>query len=186
MVGLRTKVILIEITIFRLKVAFDLSVESDGLEFLNAVAEPSNCVTQLNLKYIVDFIQLKKYRRGAVSVVMLEDDWIMLYSGIIFKAFSPFFDIYNENLGLLESNGRMGCWRWCSEYPTKPKVDEIGPQVLKLDHLWVGFLACLIPLALSPLVFAFEILSRFLLRLCSKIPRMNFSKPLQFSFWKKP
>ena len=32
MVGLRTKVILIEITIFRLKVAFDLSVESDGLE----------------------------------------------------------------------------------------------------------------------------------------------------------
>ena len=185
MVGLRAKVLLIEFSIFRLKVAFDIPDGSDDLAFLNAVAEPSNHVTQMNLKEVVDQLQYFEYRRGAASVVMLEDDWITTYSGIIFKAFSPFFEIYNEMLGRLESNGGLEEWRDWNQYPTKPNVDEIGPQVLTMDHLWIGFLAWLIPLALSALVFAFEILSQFLLQ-SHKVFRMRRLKPLYFSFWKKP
>ena len=88
-----------------MKVEFDIPVESDFWAFLNAIAEPSNRVTQMTLKDTIDELQVLAYRRGASSVMMLEDDWITLYSGIIFKAFSPFFEIYNEMLGWMESNG---------------------------------------------------------------------------------
>ena len=152
-----------------MKVEFDIPDGSDDSKLLNEIAEPSNRATLMTWKDRVAKLQVLIYRSGTSSVAVLEDDWITLYSGIVFKAFSPFFEIYNEILSLLESNGILGSWRIHNKYPTKPKVDAIGPQVLTMDHLWIGFFACLIPLALSALVFALEISSQFLLRSCSRI-----------------
>lgn len=44
------------------------------------------------------------------------------------------------------------------ESDRRREIDEIGPQVLTLDHLGLGFLVCLIPLVLAGTVFCAEVI----------------------------
>lgn len=40
----------------------------------------------------------------------------------------------------------------------RKEIDEIGPQVLTMDHLGLGFLVCLIPLGLAIVLFSWKLL----------------------------
>ena len=55
----------------------------------------------------------------------------------------------------MEPNGLMEHWRRLQSYSIT-KLEEVGPQVLTMDHLRIGFLACCIPLALAVIAFIGE------------------------------
>ena len=141
---------------FRLTAVYDkdLYKSLNYSNFFNAIAEPSNRVTLITYKWIIKAIEHEKYRSGTTSVVVLEEDYKLLYAGMMFRAFCPYLEIYNQILGMMESNGQMEYWRQNFYYPpSPPKPEDIGPQVLTMDHLRIGFLACCIPAVLS--IFAF-------------------------------
>ena len=110
-----------------------------------------------------EFIQDKVYHTGKTSLVILEEDYKMMYDGYVFKNFSPYFETFNEMLGWMESFGFMAFWRRNFIYSLHSRSEEIGPQVLTMDHLRVGFFVCLVPLGFSVFAFIIElIVSRFL------------------------
>ena len=59
----------------------------------------------------IEEIETGEYRSGKTSFVFLEEDYKMIYSGIIFKDFSPFLETYNEIIGWMEAYGFMEGWR---------------------------------------------------------------------------
>ena len=61
-------------------------------------------------------------------------------------------------LGWMESNGVIELWRKNSREYAVRELDDIGPQKLTMDHLKVGFLACLIPINLCVAAFIGEVL----------------------------
>ena len=75
----------------------------------------------------------------------------------MFKNFSPFFETYNEIKGWLESNGMMEKFRQ-NNITSRREPEELGPQVLTMDHLRLGFLACLIVAAVSVAAFIGELI----------------------------
>lgn len=110
------------------------------------------------------FVLNNKYRSGFTSLKMLPNGFLTLAVGFVYKRFSPFIEIMNEKLLEVVASGLTNYW---IEIRLNPKglrriVEEIGPQVLTMEHLEVGFFICLAPLVLSIIVFALEIaLHRF-------------------------
>ena len=77
--------------------------------------------------------------------------------------YSPFLETYNEMLGWMEAFGFMANWREYYRNSIPIIIEELGPQILTMDHLRIGFLACCIPLVCSIAVFIGELFcSRFL------------------------
>ena len=115
----------------------------------------------MTFKTTIQMVQ-EDYRSGTSSLILLDEDYKTVPSGIIFKNFSPYLEIYNEMLGWLESNGLTKHWAQEFYGYTLKKVEDIGPQVLTMDHLKIGFVACIIPLVLSAFIFVAEhVWSRF-------------------------
>ena len=88
---------------------------------------------------------------------MLEENYKTLDSAIVFKEYSPFFETCNEIKGSLESNGIMEKFRQNNKI-LRIEPEELGPQVLTMDHLRLGFLACLIVAAVSVAAFFGELM----------------------------
>ena len=76
---------------------------------------------------------------------------------MVFKKFSPYFETFNDVKIWFESNGIMEKWRQDTR-DLSIKPDELGPQILTMDHLKIGFLACLVPLVISIAIFVAEII----------------------------
>lgn len=121
---------------------------------LNGIAETSNKGVSQTLEFYYKMIEGSKYRSGVSSLFALNEILISIPTGIGFKQFSPFFEVFNEKIGQLIATGIMNKWDNKS-YPKK--IDDIGPQVLTVDHLRLGFMACLIPLGLATIFFFMEI-----------------------------
>lgn len=79
--------------------------------------------------------------------------------GYVFKPYSPFYETFNAKIGLLNSNGYSSQTEknFLNPLGFTRHDDEIGPQVLTLDHLGVAFLISLCPLLIATLVFFGEI-----------------------------
>ena len=90
-------------------------------------------------------------------MTLMEEDYKMMHYRIVFKSFSPYFEVYNEVLGWMESKGFMSFWRQKYDYYLQ-RIEDMGPQVLTMDHLKDRFLACLVQLTLSVIVFIRELL----------------------------
>ena len=138
---------------FRLEIFLYSNLDIDLHEL---ISEPSNHATTLVPRNVIDDIQRHSYRSGITSLQILEEDYITLRIGLFFDEFSPFFEVYNEVQFWLESNGVMEKWRRDITL-RKSKQEELGPQVLTMDHLAIGFLACLIPAILSVVAFVGEL-----------------------------
>ena len=130
----------------------------DDSKFYDVVSERKNGAAAQASDKTIRMIEHIIYRSGETSLVILEENYKWLPLGMLFNPFSPFLEVFNEILGLLESNGIMELYRRNFFYydPLK-KVEDIGPQVLTMDHLKLGFLACLIPLVMSVIVFIAEL-----------------------------
>ena len=55
----------------------------------------------------------------------------------------------------MEANGLMERWRKLQSF-SNTKVEDIGPQILTMDHLRLGFLACCIFMVLAIIAFTGE------------------------------
>ena len=98
------------------------------------------------------------YSRGLTSLILLEKSIKSTPLGIDFGIASPFADTL-KNL-LLHATAGGFIERWFAQWfnlKNKRKEDQIGPQVLTLEHLEIGFIACAIPLSLSVIVFLVEL-----------------------------
>ena len=125
-------------------------------DFFDLISEPSNYATTSVYRDEINFVHHDFYRSGTSSLQLLEEDYMTHHCGLMFKMFSPFLEIYNEVKLGLESNGVMEKWRRDNEIlETNP--EELGPQVLTMEHLKIGFLACLIPAIISLIAFVGEL-----------------------------
>ena len=127
------------------------------LEHFDIVSEPSNQAASIvEYSSIILEIEREIYHSGHVSFDILIETFKMMYSGVMFYNFSPFIKPFNEMLALFEANGLMELWR--RDYVYRPReIEDIGPQVLTMGHLHIGFLACLIPLFICIIVFFGEL-----------------------------
>ena len=125
------------------------------LKYLENVAEPSNKAAMSADSTLIEEIQHKMYRSGTTSLQVLNEPYKMVYSGLRFKRCSPFLEVFNEMVAKMEPNGLMEYWRRFQSYSTT-KIEDIGPQVLTMDHLRLGFLACCIPMTLAVIAFIGE------------------------------
>ena len=148
-----------------LKLVYDIEDSyNDYWNYFVAVAEPSNCATMVAFKWKINFIE-DYYSGRKTSLVLLEEDYKKFYRGVVFKKFSPFLETYNEMPAWMQAFGFMEVWKRNFVYDfVKYKIEEIGPQVLTMDHLRIGFIACLVPLVVSAIVFFAEILKARLSR----------------------
>lgn len=93
----------------------------------------------------------------------------------MFWPLNPFFDYFNQILGELEAGGFLIYWRKNEINPQgfKRKLEEIGPQVLTMEHLEIGFLVCLFPFGISAIVFVFEIILKCCKTIVSKASKRS-------------
>lgn len=124
---------------------------------LDVVAEPSNKGIHLTVDTSMLFIESQKYRSGQTSLHALDQKVENLYIGVTFEPFNPFFEDFNEKINQMLSSGLFDYWLY-SNYKLKNNVvEDIGPQVLTMDHLGVAFIACSLPLLLAIAAFLGEV-----------------------------
>ena len=148
------------ISIFSLKLAFfepHHGILNKPKTFYQDIAsESSNRAATDDYRFELRYIEKSYYRSGITSLSPLDEDYLTYHSGVVFKAFSPYFETFNDVKMWFESNGIMEKWRQDSKFVSK-KSDELGPQILSMDHLTIGFLACLVPVAVSITAFIAEL-----------------------------
>lgn len=105
---------------------------------------------------------------GRSSLILLKENIKTSYSCLVYKAESPFKKIFDIKLIQLHESGIIA--------NLTSKIDliensekEIGPEVLTMEHLEIGFLAWLVPLIISVVCFVFEIGSKLCLKLFSQV-----------------
>lgn len=94
----------------------------------------------------------------------------------MFKPYSPYYEKMNTLIGDLASGGLIDFWIESEIGSSGQKhIEEvIGPQVLTMDHLEIGFKICIVPMILSILAFIAE--------LCIKYFREFFSRDKVVAF----
>ena len=140
----------------RLQVSRTIINNDDFWKYFDIISEPSNRATAIAQPTVIGEIQHIKYRTGTTSMKFLDQSCRFFSLGVVFKKSSSFLKVFNEKLAKMEPNGLMEYWRRFQSYSTT-KIEEIGPQVLKMDHLRLGFLACCIPMALGFVVLIGEL-----------------------------
>ena len=124
--------------------------------YMDVASESSNRAATAGYRQHINQIENHVYRSGITSLAPLDEDYIMFHHGVVFKHFSPYFETFNDVKIWFESNGIMEKYRQDSKLVSK-KQDDLGPQILSMDHLKIGFLACLVPMAVSIAVFIAEL-----------------------------
>lgn len=136
----------------------------------NMIAEPTaknTVIGSVKILWIINNIRLKT---GQSSILLLKETFRNLFIGLTFKDFSPFYETLGEKIGEMSSAGLIGLW-WTREFQNNDRkrvVDDIGPQVLTMEHLEIGFTICLVPLTLSVIVFIGELLVKYFKDLSKK------------------
>jgi hypothetical protein len=143
---------------------------------LDAVVEPENKLATATKLSDMFHIKYRVYRSGEPSMQMIEQQLGSIYQTLMFAPGTPFLEVFNDLIHKLTSAGIIEQWVKSYFHPAgKFKVnDKIGPQVLTMDHLEIGFLVCLIPLILSLAAFIAEISAGKVLKHLIWIKKMIF------------
>jgi hypothetical protein len=133
--------------------------------------DPENEAFALGFSSHFNLINHQMYRTGTSSLIVLEESLNSFFWAFGFLEYMPYFDqFYNFTLRAVE----CGIYHRLFEnlFKTqKKKPEDIGPQILTLEHLAIGFYACLIPLALACISFICELLSIPVKRLFGELKR---------------
>lgn len=138
------------------ELCFDIAVEPDN----RGVAQTTDTI----FKY---YVYLLKYRSGISSLSILDETALTNHHVFGFKPFSPLFQAFNKTIGRLIDVGyftKFFEWIYRSS-----KNEDIGPQVLTMDHLGLCFIACLIPLGIAFVIFLIEVI----VSSCKKLYHQN-------------
>lgn len=111
------------------------------------------------------------YRNGFSSLYALEENYRPYHITFNFPHYSPFISRFDEKTNELHSAGLIDHWNRNVMNPKGiiNKQEDIGPQVLTMDHLEVCFLIILLPMVLAFISFAGEILHAWLIKKISKV-----------------
>jgi hypothetical protein len=129
---------------------------------LNTVAEPANkmAVFEFLSKFLTIHNNHREYYRSGVSSIKILDERIETnFQVFFFMPSNPFFDYFNQIIAELAAGGFLIYWRMLEINPKgiERKIDVIGPQVLTMDHLMIGFQICLFACAIGATTFVFEV-----------------------------
>ena len=104
------------------------------------------------------FFESSRYYTGTSSLTMLEETYGYFYVGIPFTTFNPVFEEINEKTHQALAAGIFPEFLYDDKFRNAMKQlsDEVPVLVLTMDHLNIGFLACLIPMIMSLVAFVFE------------------------------
>lgn len=133
-----------------------------SLRCLDRLVQPENKLTVV-IPYAVYSVihnnQKDFYRSGVSSISFLEQEFETYFVAFSFKPFDPFYEYFNTVMGELDAGGFLNLWNdWLfNPKGLKMKIDRIGPEVLTLDHLMVGFQICLVTATIGVLAFGIEI-----------------------------
>lgn len=133
-----------------------MKVEDHNISFEIAVEPENRAVSQSTEGWVKNNLH-DKYRSGLSSLHVLNQLVMVVAGGVGFKRFSPFYDTFNDIIGRHIAVGFANTFDKLLSPRVGTKADDIGPQVLTLEQLGLGFIACLIPLGLSTVVFLIEI-----------------------------
>ena len=122
---------------------------------MDLISEPSNRAATTAEPTYIESVQHIDYRSGKTSLQFLDEPYKLVYSGVVFKKSGSFVEVFNEMVAKMEPNGLMERWRRFESY-SRTKFEEVGPQVLTMDHLKLGFLACCISMVLAIIAFIGE------------------------------
>lgn len=131
----------------------DIAVDAPSL-----IVGPGSKATEITSPYLMP-LYLGDFRRGFSSIEVLEENIETFHLSLVFPAFCPLIEVFNEKIHQLLASGMVSHWHDCLLNPTgmKKKPDEIRPQVLTMEHLEVGFLVCFCPFILSIFTFVCEL-----------------------------
>lgn len=126
---------------------------------LEQIAITENRGTTMIFRHTITEIN-NLYRSGVSSLYALDETFRPFHFSFIFPFYSPFIERFDEKTIELHSNGLIEHWtkNFMNPKGIINKSENIGPQVLTLDHLEVCFLIILLPLILAFIAFAGEIL----------------------------
>lgn len=136
------------------------AIDCYGMQCWDVAAEPSNKILDIMVDIIASRIETLHYRTGHHSLHILDESISNVFTSFIFDNFNPFYELFNNIILQMHSTGFTQQSRQKSARygPTDSKVvDDVGPQVLTMDHLGVAFIACALPLVLAVIVFVGEI-----------------------------
>lgn len=143
------------------------------LECLDIVADPANKMIETFMTVAVRRIEATFYRSGHHSLHIVRQTIYDLQFGIVFRRFHPFYEAFNDialkiiSSGIVEHLMRTQTKR--GGEVDKKIEEDLGPQVLTMDHLDVAFLACITPLILAVLAFVVEIVAKLIKIIVNKI-----------------
>lgn len=122
------------------------------------VSEPANKGFILAYTNLIQTYNVRYYRHGMSSLSLMNEPIGLSFAGLTFKLYSPLYESVNEKLLQMVSNGLMSDYVNLLNNPRgrKATMEDIGPQVLTMDDLGIGFQFCCIPLVLSVIVFLLE------------------------------
>lgn len=127
----------------------------DGLKL---VAEPINKAVAQLPEGTFTYIMRRKQRSDAPSLFVLKEIVVNYPLGFAFKYFSPFFETFNDMIGRMLSHGFFKEMNEQMVPSRRKQRYDIGPQILKMEHLDIAFIACLIPLGFAVAGFLLEII----------------------------
>lgn len=105
------------------------------------------------------------YRSGIPSLRPINQKLGSIFRSLGFPPGSPFLEVFNDLILKLQSAGIIDHWIKNFYVSKLNIVDEIGPQVLTMDQLEIGFLVCIVPMSFALAAFLFEIRGRILAQL---------------------
>lgn len=129
---------------------------------LEIVAEPENKRTLSMTEECLKILESSRYRSGKSSLNFLTVHESSVLHAFALTPFDPFFEQFDEKIQTLIEAGtcpyRMN--GEIVEYGGKNDLydEEVPPLVLSMDDLGIGFIVCVIPLALSVFVFFIEVM----------------------------
>lgn len=113
----------------------------------------------LEYRDLIQQLQFSYYKGGISSILIMKESVGTYISVFAFDRFNPFYEVFNEMMSDLSAAGILDL---CSRNTLNPKglnwkISKIGPQVLTMDHLFVGFQFCTVLLIVSMILFGLEI-----------------------------
>ena len=135
--------------------------ENYQYNYFNIVVEPEFKMTIVMIEEQFKYFESTGYFTGRSSLTLLDETYGYFYIGIPFNRFKPVFEEINEKTHQALAAGIFPKFLYGTgfRYLIQKIAEEIPVLVLTMDHLSIGFLVCLIPLAMSLVAFAFELFS---------------------------
>lgn len=118
------------------------------------------------------------YRSGFSSLLILEETFETCFMANNIEPFNPFYEYFNRIMGELADGGLLMYWNELDVNPRglKMKLEAIGPEVLTMEHLLIGFQICFAVLGFGILAFGAEIAMKYFDKVSSKLKDLDLKK----------